>query len=127
MAAACASDDAQSLLLRCGGQVQRLTTKIIADAALDGNVLARQAFERACRAYGWAIAQMATLLAPGVVVVGGGVSLAGEELWFKPLRHFVRQYLFPPLAGTFEIVPARLGEEVVLHGALALAASRLEP
>lgn len=119
------ADDASSLLARCGGQVDRLTTKIIAEAAVDGNALARQALDRACRAYGWAIAQMATLLAPGVVVVGGGVALVGEEFWFKPLRQYVRQYVFPPLAATFEVVPARLGEEVVLHGALALAASRL--
>jgi glucokinase len=117
--------DVDDLMVRCGGQMKRLTAKTVAEAAVDGNSLARQALDRACRAYGWAIAQMATLLAPGVVVVGGGVALTGEELWFKPLREHVRHYVFPPLAGTFEIVPAKLGEEVVLHGALALAASRL--
>jgi hypothetical protein len=37
---------------------------------------------------------------------------------------YVGQYVFPSLAGTFEIVPARLTEEAVLHGALALAAGR---
>jgi glucokinase len=119
--------DADSLLSRCHGRMEQLTTKIVAEAALDGNALARAAFDRACHAYGWGIAQMATLLAPGIVVVGGGVALAGEELWFKPLRQYVRQYVFPPLAGTFDVVPAKLGEEVVLHGALALAASRLQP
>ena len=30
--------------------------------------------------------------------------------------------MFPPLRGTYRLVPAALGEEVVLHGALALAA-----
>jgi glucokinase len=65
---------------------------------------------------------MATLLAPNVVVVGGGVSLAGDELLFIPLREHVRRYVFPPLDGTFEVVPAQLGEEVVVHGVLALAA-----
>jgi hypothetical protein len=34
----------------------------------------------------------------------------------------VRRYVFPPLDGTFDVVRARLGEEVVVHGALALAA-----
>jgi glucokinase len=46
----------------------------------------------------------------------------GETLWLRPLRKYVRQYVFPPLADTFEIVPARLGEEMVVYGALALAA-----
>ena len=57
-----------------------------------------------------------------VVVLGGGVSLAGEELFFTPVRRYVGQYVFPPLADSYRIVPAALGEEVVLHGALALAA-----
>jgi len=57
--------------------------------------------------------------------MGGGVSLAGEQLFFAPLRRYVRQYVFPPLIGTYQIVPAQLGEEVVVYGALALAAEML--
>lgn len=114
--------DIGDLLERCDGQVDRLTTKLIAEAALAGNRLARDAFDHACQAFGWGIAQMATLVAPNVVVVGGGVSLVGDELLFSPLRDHVRRYVFPPLDGTFEIVPSQLGEEVVVHGALALAA-----
>ncbi len=33
-------------------------------------------------------------------------------------------YVIPPLRGTYEIVLAALGEEVVVHGALALAAEQ---
>ena len=65
---------------------------------------------------------MITLLAPDVVVLGGGVSLAGEALFLEPVRGYVARYVFPPLADSYRIVPAALGEEVVLHGALALAA-----
>jgi glucokinase len=65
-----------------------------------------------------------TLLAPNVVVVGGGVSLVGEDLFFRPLRVQVRRYVFPPLGDALEIVPAALGEEVVVYGVLALAAER---
>jgi glucokinase len=114
--------DAADLLERCDGKVDRLTTREIAEAALAGNRLAREVFNHACQAFGWAVAQMVTLIAPNVVVVGGGVSLVGDELLFVPLRNHVRRYVFPPLDGTFDIVPAELGEEVVVHGALALAA-----
>lgn len=116
--------DATDLAERCGGQLDQLTTKVVAQAAAEGNRLAREVFDRACQAYGWAIAQMITLVAPNVVVIGGGVSLAPDELWLVPLRGHVRRYVFPPLDGTFEIVPAKLGEEVVVHGALALAAGQ---
>jgi glucokinase len=46
-------------------------------------------------------------------------------LFFGPLRRYVDLYVFPALRGTYEIVPAQLGEEVVLYGALALAAEQL--
>jgi glucokinase len=46
----------------------------------------------------------------------------GDDLFFTPVREAVSQRVFKPFAGLFDIVPAALGEEVVLHGALALAA-----
>lgn len=103
-----------------------ITSKQVADAALAGNAAARAVFRGATRTYGWALAQMITLLSPEVVVVGGGVPLVGEELFFAPLREEVGRYVIPPLRGTFRIAPAELGEEVVLHGALALARAQAE-
>jgi glucokinase len=95
--------DAADLLERCGGRADQLTAKIVAEAARGGNQLARAVFNHACQAFGWAIAQVITLVAPDVVVVGGGVSLAGDELLFAPLRNHVRRYVFPPLDGTFDV------------------------
>ena len=83
--------------------------------------MALAAFSRATRALGWAIAQVATLLSPEMVVIGGGVSRSGEELFFGPLRKEIRRYIFPPLAGSYQVVPAKLGETVVVQGALLLA------
>jgi glucokinase len=114
--------DAEDLLRRCG-QLDQLTARIVADAAGDGNALAHAVLEQATTALGWAIAQVITLVSPQVVVIGGGVSLIGEKLFFAPVRQAVARYVFPPLAGSYQVVPARLGEEVVLHGALALAAA----
>jgi glucokinase len=116
--------EADDLRQRCGGRLDRLDAKIIGEAARAGNRIAREALDAACQAVGWALAQMITLLAPNVVVMGGGVSLVGEELFFEPLRRHVRRYVFPPLDGSFQIVPAQLGEEMVVHGVLALVAER---
>jgi glucokinase len=112
---------------RCGGDVARLTTKMIGEAALAGNRLAKRAFADAAVVLGWAVAQVITLLAPEAVVIGGGVSLVGEEVFFKPLRAAVDQFVFEQLRGSAEIVPASLGERVVVHGALALAAGETLP
>jgi glucokinase len=116
---------AADLRERCEGRLEQLTTRLIGQAAAEGNRLAEDIFHRAVQALGWGVAQMITLLSPEVVVIGGGVPLAGETLFFAPLRQEVNRYVFPPLRNTFRVVPAALGEEVVIHGALALAAEAL--
>lgn len=116
-----ADNDTADLLGRCLGQIETLDGKTVAQAAAAGNHIARAALHQAHVALGWGIAQMVTLLAPHVVVIGGGVSLMGEELFFQPLREQVRRFVFPPLADSVRLVPAALDEEVVVHGAIALA------
>lgn len=114
------------LLQRAGGDVEQLTAKAVAQAAADGNEIARQVMDHACQALGWGIAQVITLVAPEVIVIGGGVSLIGEQFFFAPVRAEVARYVFPPLAGQYKIVPAALGELAVVHGAIALASGERE-
>ncbi len=113
---------AADLLNRAGGNLEAITGKIVAQAAAEGNEVALEVLHHGCQALGWGIAQAVTLLAPEVVVIGGGVSLAGEQLFFTPLKQAIERYVFPPLRGSYEVLPAKLGEEVVVHGALLLAA-----
>jgi glucokinase len=113
------------LLSRFGGKIEQLSGRIVVDAAAAGNAAAQGIFAHALETLGWAIAQMITLMAPQIVVVGGGVPLAGEAMFFAPLRREVTRYVFPPLAKTYAIVPAAMGEEVVIHGALAVASRAL--
>ena len=114
----------EDLLRRCEGRIERLTGKMVAEAADEGNEAARDIFDRAIRTLGWGIAQMITLVAPEVVVMGGGVPLIGESLFMAPLRREVDRYVFPPLRNSYKIIPAKLGEEVVVHGVLAIAAGK---
>lgn len=118
--------DANELRDRCGGDLSKLTTKLVGEAAAAGNQLARQVLDQAWQHLGWALAQVVTLVSPQRIVIGGGVSLLGQELLFEPLTEQVARYVFPPLAGSYDIRSAQLGEEMVLYGALALAASSEE-
>lgn len=112
---------------RCDGKLEALTTLIVAQAAGEGNEVAREVLARACQALGWGVAQAITLMSPEVVVLGGGVSLMDESLFLVPLRREVERYVFPPLVGSYEIVRAQLGEQVVVHGAIAAAADQTPP
>ncbi len=109
-----------------GGQAvgpnEPITAQFVAKAAAEGHLLARQVLLGATRVLGWAIAQAITLIAPDVVIVGGGVSLMDEAWFLQPLRQAVSAYVFPPLRDACNLVPAGLGESVVVHGAIALAA-----
>jgi glucokinase len=113
--------DRTQLLAACTNDPATLTARMVADAAAAGNSLAGAVIDRALQTLGWAIAQTLTLASPELVVVGGGVSLSGEQQFFVPLRQHVDRYIFPPLREKYRIVPASLGEEVVVHGALAAA------
>lgn len=117
-----AEEFATDLLNRADGKLDGITAKLVGQAAGDGNQLALEVLGHATQALGWAIAQAITLVSPHVVVAGGGVPQLGEPLFFSPLRAQVERYVFPPLLRSYEIVGAALGEEVVVHGALELAA-----
>ena len=110
------------LLESCGGDAGRLTGKIVAEAAAQGNLLACTVLHNAVRTYGWALAQVVTLLSPNVLVIGGGVAQMDKNLFLAPLLEQIRQYVMPPLRDSFVLCSAELGEDVVVHGALALAA-----
>ncbi|RMG33706.1 MAG: ROK family protein, partial [Planctomycetota bacterium] len=114
------SDARFDLLSRCGTP-EALSAEHLAEAALDGNELALAIIGDAVRTLGWAIAQVITLLAPDVVVVGGGVSMMPASLFWQPLRDHVATYVFPPLREHAILTRAALQEAVVVHGALALA------
>lgn len=111
------------LLNRCEGDPEQLTAQMVAQAAAEGNEIAGEVLGHACQALGWAVAQTITLLAPEVVVIGGGVSLIGRQLFLDPVKRAVAKYVFPPLADSYRIAPAELGELVVVQGALTLAAT----
>jgi glucokinase len=110
-----------ALLALAGGQADQVTAQHLAQAAEGGDPLALAVVESGLTYLAEAICHVIALLAPRRIVVGGGVSLMGEGLLFAPLRRLVAERVFRPFADAYEIVPAALGEEVVVHGALALA------
>jgi glucokinase len=97
----------------------------IAEQAARHDKAAREVLDIALHCLAEALCQAIALLCPRRIVIGGGVSLMGEKLLFAPLRKLVAERVFKPFAGCCDIVPASLGEEVVVHGALALARQRL--
>lgn len=106
------------------GQTANLTAREVGEAARRGDVLALQVLNEAGDALWQAIRHVIVLLCPRRIIIGGGVSLVGD-VFFAHLRKRLAELDFTPFVGLTDFVPASLGEDVVVHGALALAARRL--
>jgi len=95
---------------------QPLSAEAIAQAAARGDALAQQIWDEAMRWLGLGIASAANLLNPGLVVLGGGLTRAGEQL-FAPVRQVVAGRVLDP---DLSIVAAALGDHVGILGGAAL-------
>jgi glucokinase len=105
--------------------LNQITAALVAQAAAAGDPDATAILAAARASFAFALTQVIALLAPRRIVIGGGVSLIGEKLWFDPIRNLTDRDVFPPFRGHYDIVPATLGESVVVHGALAIARDSL--
>ncbi|MBW4422415.1 MAG: ROK family protein [Myxacorys californica WJT36-NPBG1] len=101
-----------------GDDLEAITGEIVSRAATQGDELAREVLETAGWALGVGIGNAANLMNPQQFVLGGGVTKAGVNFW-EVVRRVARETALPEV--NFEIVPAALGDEAPLWGAVALA------
>jgi glucokinase len=94
----------------------------VALAARAGDSCAIEAFHRAARYLGVAVATLANLMNPEVVVVGGGVA-AAWDLFGEDLTRTAMHHTMPLAARGLRIVPAALGRLSGVIGAALLASS----
>jgi len=99
-----------------------ITAKLVAQAAAQGDDLAWEALEVAAWGLGVGIGNAANLVNPSRFVLGGGVSKAGERFW-EVVRRIARQTALPEVH--FDVIPAALGDDAPLWGAIALAEDQI--
>jgi len=106
-------------MLGMAGAIDRIDAKIVYAAAENGDRVALHLLDETCQVLGMAISTVIALLHPESVILGGGVSLMGPLFWER-LRAQVQRWSMPLFAPSVEVVPAALGESVVVLGALCL-------
>lgn len=109
---------AEKIGLDLGG----VTAEDVFERASSGDLAAAEVLGKAIRLLGIGLANAINLLDPDVVVIGGGVSRAGDAL-FGPLREEVRSVCAPSPPGAVPIVPAQLDDKGGVLGAVALVAA----
>ena len=100
---------------------QKPTSRMVAEAAANGDELANEAFEIAGTFLGRAIADLLHIFNPTVIVLGGGVSNSRDLLLNPVKRTLESSVMTPEYIKDLQICFAKLGDQAGLVGALALA------
>lgn len=102
----------------------RLTPKDIAEAAREGDAVAIETWEETGYYVGLGVASIVNLLNPELVVIGGGVALAGD-LILEPIRRAARANAIKSLIDVCPIVEAELGDDAGILGGASLVLDAL--
>ena len=104
-----------------------MTSKRIGELALEGDVLALEAFDRTARILGLKLADAVAHTSPEAIFLAGGLAAAGDLLLI-PARRYLDAFLFSAYWGSVQLLPSSLepGDSAIL-GAAALIWSELEP
>ncbi|TXK81436.1 ROK family protein [Paenibacillus sp. N3.4] len=98
---------------------EAISAKHVFDAAKQGDPVAVEVIDRTIHYMALGIANAVHTFNPDRIVIGGGVSKVGNEL-FDALRAQTDKLVMKPYRGTYNIVSADLKDDVGLIGAAAL-------
>jgi glucokinase len=101
-----------------------LTAADVERAALAGDPVAVAVWDATIDALACGLTSIVNLVEPELVVLGGGVTRAGEHL-IGPVREAVLRQAMRPAARAVRIIRAGLGDRVGVVGAAAIAYERL--
>lgn len=102
-------------------KIDKLEAKDIFDAAKQGDNFSLEIVDYETEYLAMGIGNILNILNPEVIVIGGGVALAGDIL-FNPLKEKLKKYVLPVALEDLKIVPGVLGNEAGIKGAVGLFA-----
>lgn len=110
----------QYLLKLAGGELEAITTKMIAEAARSGDAFSMHIMARMTEALIAGCASIVNMLGPAKLVLGGGVTEGFPELIGK-VEEGVRKRALPAAVEGLTVVPAGLQSDSGVVGAAAIA------
>lgn len=116
-------DDASTLRDRLQAG-EEITAKDIFDSAKEGDSFAAKVIDEIATHLGLALANIGSVFNPEKIVIGGGMSKAGDIL-LNPIKQHFQKYAFKPVGQSTQIVFAELGNDAGITGAAWLAANKI--
>ena len=105
------------------GDLSRITAQVVYEAAHDGDPYALDVVRDTAKLLGAGVASLVNIFNPSVVVICGGVTLAGDKL-FGPLTTEVHRRAFKPAWEVCRILPGALTGTAGVYGAAAVFMQR---
>lgn len=128
IASACASaayrGEAPCLLEQAGTDISDIRSGALAASVEGGDTVVEMILREAARQIGIAAANAINLLAPDVLVLGGGLVEAMPDLFCGEVQHAAEGRVMDSFRGTFKVVPAKLGDQATGMGSAAWARHR---
>ncbi len=108
----------------CKGDLSKVTAKMVAEAARQGDELALNVFTRAMEYIGLGISNLINIINPELIVIGGGLSMAGD-IFFDTIREVVARNVMQYASRQVEIQPVTHGNNAALMGAFSLILNKV--
>ena len=105
------------------GDLRRVTAQVVYAAAHDGDAYALEVVKETAKLLGAGVANIVNIFNPEVVVICGGVTLAGDTL-FVPLRSEVKRRAFKVAVDVCRILPGELPGTAGVWGAAGVFIKR---
>ena len=99
---------------------ETVTSYEVFTEAILGDSVCKDIIDNALNYLGIAVANTVSIFDPEIIIIGGGVSAAGDIV-FDAVRKVVNKRCFKSMASSVKIVPAKLGTNAGVVGAIALA------
>jgi glucokinase len=113
---------APHLLELAGTDLASVRSGALAAAIREGDAAVEAIVRHAAKDLGIAVASVVNLLAPDVVVLGGGLMEAMPSFYLKEVRAAIKRQAMKPFTQHLKVVAAKLGDEAGVLGSAALAA-----
>lgn len=117
---------APALFAACGTDISKITSGALAKAIAAGDTEIENIVRRAATLLGCGVATVVHLLAPDVIVLGGGLVEAMPKLYLENVRKSTLARILAPYRKTLKIVTATLTEGSGSMGAAAWARKTIE-
>ncbi len=112
---------APKLLKETGTDLANIRSGALAASIRAGDKAVEMIVREAARHIGRAAASLVNLMAPDVLVLGGGLIEAMPELFVKEVEQTARRRVLSSFAKSFQVLPAKLGDDAGVLGAAAWA------